>query len=416
MKKIRTLLPLSIYDIPGIQRWLEERADGGLFPVYLDSWVTFTPTGVPGTRFRLEPWGKAGTEPSEEQLALYRQAGWEYAFPVGRVYFLFYTTDPEARELYTDLESRGMSLERLEKRVRSYRRSRAAVCALLAALLVWAVFFSAGRFDVQPAPLIKLPLLLLDLFHPFVLLALAVIAFFAWQGRRDYRILTRTCQALREGLPPPPSPGPSRAFAREQLLTLVLTAVFLMGQCLLLLQNRGRFTVPVDEFTRPYIALQALEDVELESFEALFGPSSFHEGENQAENHLSLLAPVWYTVTQNGYLAEDGDYAGCSPDPRGGKYRYSPSLDASYFHLLSPALARPVARSQLDRDRAVNLYWTYEELSCPGLDFVILATEPDGIYQGLALGKGGRIAVFHYGGVERLTDHMELLAGTVRAS
>ena len=67
----------------------------------------------------------------------------------------------------------------------------------------------------------------------------------------------------------------------------------------------------------------------------------------------------------------------------------------------------------MDYDRAVNLYWTYDELSYPGLDFVILATEPDGIWQGLALGKSGRVAVFHYGGMEDLTDHLDLLATMV---
>ena len=55
MKKIRTFLPLSIYDIPGIEHWLEEQANAGLFPVYLNSWATFEPTGIPGTRFRPPP-------------------------------------------------------------------------------------------------------------------------------------------------------------------------------------------------------------------------------------------------------------------------------------------------------------------------------------------------------------------------
>lgn len=65
MKKVRKFLPLSIYDIPGMEHWLEEQANAGLFPVFLDAWVTFTPTGVPGTRFRLEPWGKPVHSPQK---------------------------------------------------------------------------------------------------------------------------------------------------------------------------------------------------------------------------------------------------------------------------------------------------------------------------------------------------------------
>lgn len=412
VKKVRKILPLSLYDIPGIESWLEEQANAGLFPVSLDAWVTFKPTGVPGTRFRLEPWGKMGTEPSEEQLELYHQAGWEYAFAVGRVFFLFYTTDRNAVDLYSDHQSRGQSLERLEKRVQFHRRIRTAIWSMLGLLLVWSLFFYQSKYDVQPNPLAGLPLTLLRLSSPFVLLVMAVL-FFCWrQGRRDRHILEKTCQALNAGLAPPSSRGPSPVLVREHVITLILIPILLIGWVLMLLSNLGLLSVPVQEFTRPYVVLQELEQVELVSSQEVLAP--FHGGENQAEIHISLLAPAWYSVTQKGCDVAEGDYIGYSPDPDGGRFRYTPSLDATYFHLLFPALARPVAQSQMDQDRAVNLYWTYEELSYPGLDFVILASEPRGVYQGLALGKGGHVAVFHYGGVEQLTDHLELLATMVR--
>ena len=411
VKKIRKIIPLSIYDIPGMETWLEEQANAGLFPVFLDGWATFEPTGIPGTRFRLEPWGKMGPAPPEEQLELYQQAGWEYALTVGRVYFLFYTTDRDAVDLYSDYQSRGQSLERLEKRVQVHRRIRTAVWSMLGLLLVWALFFYQSKYDVQPDPLAGLPLLLLELCNPFILLATAVL-FFGWRWeRRDWHILKKTCQALKAGLAPPPSSGPNPALARKRKIALILfpilTPILLVGW----LGNLGKLTVPVQEFSRPYIALQELEQVELVSSQEVLAP--FHGDENQAEIHISLLAPAWYSVTQKGCDAAEGDYIGYSPDPDGGRFRYTPSLDATYFRLLFPALARPVAQSQMDQDRAVNLYWTYEELSYPGLDFVILAAEPRGVYQGLALGKGGRVAVFHYGGVEQLTDHLELLAAMV---
>ena len=410
MKKVRKFLPLSIYDIPGIEHWLEEQANDGLFPVYLNSWATFEPTGIPGTRFRLEPWGKEGISPTEEQLELMYQAGWEYAFTIGKVYFLFYTTDPEAPDLYTDFESRGLSLERLEKRVRSNRRFWAGIWSVLGLLLVWALFFYQSEYDVQPERFAKLPLLLLELFNPIILFFL-VAAFFSWKhNRRDRRMLEKTCLTLKKGLPPPPSAGPSPALAREQKISLILIPILLAACVVQFMGNHGQLTVPVGDFTRPYVSLQELEQVDLVSSQEVFRNSPFHEDNNQGENHISLISPVWYSVTQEGCETTEGDYERYSPDPQGGKYRYSPILKSTYFHLLIPALAKPIAQSQMDRDRMVNVYWTYEELSYPGLDFVILATEPDGIYQGLALGKGGRVAVFLYGGVEQLTDHLDILA------
>lgn len=410
-KKIRKILPLSLYDIPGMESWLEEQANAGLFPVFLDGWATFEPTGIPGTRFRLEPWGKMGAEPTEEQLELYRQAGWEYALTVGRAYFLFYATDPDAVELYSDYQSRGESLERLEKRVRRHWRTGTMLWLAFGSLLVWALFFFRSKYDVQPDPMAGLPLAALEWCNPFILLAMVGV-FFGWRReRRDWHILEKTCRALKAGLAPPPSDGPSLALARELKIMLILSPMMAVGMIFIILDNHGKLTVPVEKFTRPYIALQDLEQVELVSSRELLSP--LRGNENQTELHISLLAPVWYSVTQRACDAAEGDYIGYSPDPDGGRFRYMPSLDATYFRLLFPALARPVAQSQMDQDRAVNLHWTYEELSYPGLDFVILMTESRGVFQGLALGKGSRVAVFHYRGVEQLTDHLELLAAMV---
>lgn len=63
MKKTRKMLPVSIYDLSGLEGWLEEQAKAGLFPVFMNGWATFTPTALPGTRFRLEPREGEGGQP-----------------------------------------------------------------------------------------------------------------------------------------------------------------------------------------------------------------------------------------------------------------------------------------------------------------------------------------------------------------
>lgn len=133
MSMIRKIIPVSLYDIPGLEGWLEEQASQGLFPTSLGSWAVFEDRGLPGTRFRLDPFANRtgeGLEPTEEKLELYRQAGWEYAFRVGRAYFLFYTTDPQAPELFSDHQSQGLSLNRLVKDLRSYRRRKIVLWTL----------------------------------------------------------------------------------------------------------------------------------------------------------------------------------------------------------------------------------------------------------------------------------------------
>ncbi len=411
MKHVYQMIPVSLYDIPGLERWLEEQADRGLFPVHLGSYASFRRDGVPGTRFRLEPFGKTGTEPTPEQLELYREWGWAYALSLRRAYYLFYAVDPAAPELYTDLVTRGQSLDRLAKKSRLGKWHH-ILYPILLLLPILAAFFLQSRFDVQPDHWARLPLILLHLFKPGFLIALGCLIFFFRIDFRNYRILLRTHERLRQGLPPPPTPGPSRKIARENLIFLVLTpilAVVLAGTWL----SGGN--LPLERFSRPYVVLADLENEPLASYEELFGPSSFRNENSQAQRSFSLLAPAWYTVEQNGYSLQAGSRPNSfSPDPQDGEFRYSPTLDMEYFRLILPALARPVAHAQLDAFRLVNVTWFYEEAEYPGVDFVILAKARDRVWQMAALGRGGRVAVFRYAGQQDLADHLDELAAMVR--
>lgn len=60
MKTVQKLIPVSLYDIPGLEAWLEEQANQGLFPTHLGLWATFEDTGVPGTRFPAGALGQDG--------------------------------------------------------------------------------------------------------------------------------------------------------------------------------------------------------------------------------------------------------------------------------------------------------------------------------------------------------------------
>lgn len=421
MKKIRKILPLSIYDIPGIEAWLETQANAGLFPVSLNTWGTFTPDGIPGTRFRLVVNERMTDAIPPEQRELFEKAGWHYACAVGRMYFLFYTADPAAVEVYSDWESRGLSLEPLEKELNAYRRRTRILCAVMAAAVIWALFFFESEFDVQPDHFTRLALILLNLFQPTALLFL-VCAVWLWRHRRrERRQLQRIHQALSQGLAPPPSPGPSKAIARENIIMLAMIPVLAAALLLTHFDSLNPWhAIPLERFSEPYISMQSIERETVLPFEELFDEESEirlmpnREPENYAGKKFSFLAPTWYHVKQYVFSPQsvsEGNYY--SPKPQNIAGCYAPELEAAYFRLLFPALSRPVAKAQMDVYRLVNLNWSYQELSYPGLDFAILADEPEGVWQMLAIGKGGRVAVFRYGGREQLSAHLQALSQAV---
>lgn len=414
MRKVRKMLPVSTADIIGLEKWLEDQANHGLFPVSIGSWATFTTTGVPGTKFHLEPYGKSGDAPTEEQLALYRNAGWEYAFAISSIYFLFYSTDPNALELYSDHESRGFSLERLEKAAQRAQRRKIIIYSALAAVLVWLLLFYKSKFDVQPNNLAYLPIVFLQILNPiFVIFVIAQIFTFR-QNSRDLTLLKNTCKALKEGLAPPPSPGPSRKIAIENTIALVAIIPLVL---LIVVQWRapGR-NIPLDDFKQPYIAIQEIESTPVYQWDDLFEEPPFRnsQGTYYADIEHSLLAPTWYSVTQEAYSPQNGTRGNVfSKDPENGANRYSPELEITFFNLLIAPMAESVAKAQMEQYRLVNLRWSYEYIDDPDLDFVIIANEPNGIWQMVALGKGKKVVVFRYGGQEKLRDHLELLSTLV---
>lgn len=421
MKKVRKVLPVSLYDVLGLEKWLEEQANAGLFPVRVDEWVTFTRTGVPGTRFRLEPCNGL-SQPDTERLEHYRSAGWEYAFMIGiesltkGIYFLFYTTDPTAVELYTDLQSRGLSLGLLVARIKKLRRRAwwiLAITLAICAALIAMVLNSSSRFDVQPDSFSQTPLVLVQLSGPYMVLYFLLVAALCRRNYRDIRALRATVRALRDGVEPV-SPGWRRSAAAGYVFTAVLT-LFIVAAALMRIDALSPFMgIPLEDFSSPYVALQELESEPVRPWDDFFEDDSYSRHENYADREFSLLAPVWYSVTQEAFspvsgVPARGDFY--SIHSRG--YMYSPDLDMTYFRLLIPAMARGVAEAQLETYRLVNIMWSYEEVDYPGLDFAILAKAEDSSWQMAAAGSGGQVAVFRYLGAEDLADHLEELAEIV---
>ena len=411
-REVYKFIPFSPYDILVLEGWLEELAGQGLFPVHLGAvYCKFSHTGIPGTRFRLEPFG-ALEEPTQEQLEMYSQAGWTYAMPAARrSYFLFYTTDPQAPEPYTDWSSRGLSLDRLARQARKQLAYLLLIPLLLLVLYAGVfLFFPTTGFDLQPAGRwVIAPLILLGLFTPLSLLWFLVLLARVLLELQNCRILAKTRQNLTNGLPPPPSPGRNRWVWLDNAATLPI----LLLACLVTVWTfRARAGWDLEDCTRPYLSLAQLEQVPVAHYEELFGGDGTHS-EDRMFRDLSLLAPVYYTVEEYAYEATSQKGNGFSP-VRELWSHYAPQMTSVRLWLLIPSMARGAAEAEMNSLRAVNLYYEYEELEVPGLDFAILTRNTGGFSQIAALGRGHWAAVFRYTGAEDLRDHLELLSSMVR--
>ena len=85
---VRKIIPVEIYDMAGLERWLADMVAQGLHLVKLSSETARFRRGepTPGTRFGLEIAGFYGIDP--ERNAAYGEAGWTYVTTLSNLYYV----------------------------------------------------------------------------------------------------------------------------------------------------------------------------------------------------------------------------------------------------------------------------------------------------------------------------------------
>lgn len=193
---VKKPVPCSIYDIRGIQEWLDEMARQGLFLKEVNprfERAEFEAGDPAPVRYRLDPAVRKRTEDGE-RIALYAQMGWNYVDRIGRWYCIFSCDDPKAPELYTDPQSLSLAMDSLVRRdIRNH-----LLIVLLFVLLIPLILFFPTPYSLKNLLLWEDPR---DLVMTIILFALLpfpfIFAFF------DIRRILKIRNTLAHGLPLP---------------------------------------------------------------------------------------------------------------------------------------------------------------------------------------------------------------------
>ena len=191
---VKKPVPCSLYDIQGIQEWLDEMALQGLF---LEEFTrqkdrAVFRTGDPKPlRYRLDPVGKSKNKDKDREEP-YAQMGWKFVDWIPQWYYIFSSDNPEAPELYTDPQSLSVSMDHMIRRKIKTYISISLLWFFLIALLI---FISSHSF--------LLNLLLWgypqDLFYMILLPIITVIA--ALILAVNIRRILKIRNTLAQGLP-----------------------------------------------------------------------------------------------------------------------------------------------------------------------------------------------------------------------
>ncbi len=121
MKHVYKITPVSLYDVRGLESWLEDMARRGLVLKRLRPIrSTFERGPARNLRYRAEPCKRVmDDEPPQAMLDLYQDFGWDFVCDVNNELLIFATGDENAPEPHSDPELQGALWKKL---YRSRRR------------------------------------------------------------------------------------------------------------------------------------------------------------------------------------------------------------------------------------------------------------------------------------------------------
>ena len=247
MSMIRKIIPVSLYDIPGLggAGW-RSRPARVCFPPAWAPGPVFEDRGLPGTRFRLDPspTGSArGWSPQRKSWSCTGRPGGSmpsgWAGPIS----LFYTTDPQAPELFSDYQGARSCPWTGWSRTFAPTADGRLCCGACLVSCSWPSCFLGHSYDVQPDHFVRLPLILLQLFNPVLLFfpdrSMLLLPPHRPPGPQDpVRHLQRSEGG---GFPPPRHRDPAEGSSGENIAALILSPV-LVPLVLYLQFGDGRLT------------------------------------------------------------------------------------------------------------------------------------------------------------------------------
>jgi len=321
--------PCPVYDIEGIENWVENQALKGLNLVKYNAFglFVFEKSEPQSIRCRLEAAQKNHTlwdhaVPPAQMLELAQECGWSFVTFCGGFY-IFQSNDPKAQELNTDPSVQAVSLNILKKR---WRRSMIALFICLAVLLFGLV---PGFFY------------LMTLFSSILLILFFLFAI--WQTITSFLGLfhiTSLYRRLSYGQHLSHESSRKRSekiYPFYQYVTYVLAVAMLLCTARYHMTQLGLGEHPLTEYSGspPFVTLEELapEDTEI----------TFSEIDNGYYQSLpDVLIPV------NLYWLDGGQISYPDGESTAGL------LEIHYCKTASPWLARAIGKDYLDYYRMIS--------------------------------------------------------------
>ncbi len=379
----------DLCDAVAMECWLADLAKQGLIFAGTNlAYFRFLKAEPAIIRYRVEPMIDDDTTPSEEIIAAYKEAGWEFVSAYSKLFFVWKSTDENAMELHTDPIVQSESYKRICKKLINQ-----AIASGIATLIVFAMFLGFFIFSDRPV--------LMILANPLVL-ALFVSNFFAviqtiMQASRALKLK----KMLADGFSIEHKKDYHKQYLVYRIITFMsyhLYLIFVMITIVLFVINDSQKSV-VDAGQLPFIPLDIIEQSEeFEYKEPFYFNGDGVDYNNHVQYNLTLLVLAYYDIYQVG--AEQSHKW-----PDGSGY-YSPSANTEYYRLSIESFAPLLFEELMD----IHL-WEDEEYIITEIDaFERTVIAQDEYMKHLFVLEQEQVFYLRYYGYADLNDIVPLLA------
>ncbi|MGI6451667.1 MAG: DUF2812 domain-containing protein [Desulfitobacteriia bacterium] len=385
-KLVKRLMLDDIYALGRNESWFSAMAKKGLHLKKFGRLFVYFEKGEPqATKYRID---YLKSKPSQEQLDVYHDCGWDYVAKNGEFY-VFSAERPGIPELHTDAMEQGLSLSELDKRLRNN-----LLIISLAMLLFFGIMASIYLFNEEPfLYMIK------GQFVQQMLLVITEIYVF-YTVIRNYVTIRNLKRSLLQGKQINHQEDYRKARLYGGLFAgfFLPIALFAVIIPFIDIAKSRDYTLPESKDNLPVIRL-----AEIEQNPNLLRKTGYTrknvDWANRVSYDWSPLAPVQYEIDEHGTVNGElwADQSGV----------YSPSITTRYYKLTFGSMAENLIHDLVKRYvRRDNI--EIKEVYHPEFAKVYLAE--DGLHQQIFAYFDDQVTHVSYHGKAKIEDILPLLS------
>lgn len=331
MSKIVRRFPIDdFWNIGKSESWFSDMASQGLHLIKFGlTFVYFEKGKKSDTKYRIDV---LYDKPSQEQLDIYKEYGWDFVAKTGFFYIFSSPRDSQAPELHTDSIEQGFTLNGLDRILK-----RNIIVLAVATLLMAGIVFALYYFDDEP--------FLSMVEWRFIQLIFSVIVYLhgTYSTTRNYLYFRNIKNALINGI----EINHNENWKKGRLInTIVNTIVITIAAITVIMPvvqmvKSDEYTLAETKADLPIIRLADIEDNPNLQRQVYYDDEGI-DFNNMVRYEWSPLAPTMYEIRERG-VVESMRWADNSGE-------YSPSIHTKYYKLTSEKLAEGVLRDLMNKE------------------------------------------------------------------